>query len=124
MEMNLNNIMFDFSRRFLFRSSLSTMLLAYTFIEFQRLSLECFPKSFEMYTSVCAAQVVPESLRSSVYAFDRCFEGAISALSNPLVGIIAERCFGYVTQWQGISPERQLSNARALGNGLLVRFLD
>jgi hypothetical protein len=56
-----------------------------------------------------------------VYAFDRCFEGAISALSAPLVGIIAERCFGYVTDWQGIMPGQQLRNAHALGNALLVR---
>lgn len=66
-------------------------------------------------------QVVPEGLRSSVYAFDRCFEGAISALSAPLVGLIAERWFGYTSDWSAHpSPARQLSNARALGNGLLV----
>ena len=65
-------------------------------------------------------QVVPEGLRSSVYAFDRCFEGALSALSAPLVGLIAERWFGYTTHWGDPTPSRQLSNARALGNGLLV----
>ena len=66
--------------------------------------------------------MVPASLRSSVYAFDRCFEGAVSALSAPLVGVVAERCFGYVTAFhEAPSPSRQLSNARALGSGLLVR---
>ena len=37
-------------------------------------------------------QVVPEALRSRVYAFDRCFEGAVAAFSGPLVGIVAARC--------------------------------
>ncbi len=65
-------------------------------------------------------QVVPEELRSSVYAFDRCFEGALSALSAPLVGLIAERWFGYTSDWGDPTPAHQLSNAHALGNGLLV----
>ena len=65
-------------------------------------------------------QVVPESLRSSIYAFDRCFEGAISALSAPLVGLIAERWYHYASAFHGSTPQQQLSNAAALGNGLLV----
>ena len=65
-------------------------------------------------------QVVPESLRSSIYAFDRCFEGAISALSAPLVGLIAERWYHYTSAFHGSTPQQQLSNAAALGNGLLV----
>lgn len=36
------------------------------------------------------------------------------------MGLIAERWFGYVSDWRDPSPARQLSNARALGNGLLV----
>lgn len=66
-------------------------------------------------------QVVPESLRSSIYAFDRCFEGAISALSAPLVGLVAERWFHYTSSFHGSTPQQQLANATALGNGLLVR---
>ena len=66
-------------------------------------------------------QVVPESQRSSIYAFDRCFEGAISALSAPLVGLIAERWFHYTSNFHGSTPKQQLSNASALGDGLLVR---
>ena len=64
--------------------------------------------------------MVPESLRSSIYAFDRCFEGAISALSAPLVGLIAERWYHYASAFHGSTPQQQLSNADALGNGLLV----
>lgn len=65
-------------------------------------------------------QVVPEARRSSVYAFNRCFEGAISALSAPLVGLIAERWFHYRSASQGSTPRQQLRNATALGDGLLV----
>ena len=66
-------------------------------------------------------QVVPESRRSSIYAFDRCFEGAISALAAPLVGLVAERWFHYTSNFHGSTPQQQLSNATALGDGLLVR---
>ena len=32
------------------------------------------------------ADIVPEHLRSTVYAFDRSFEGAVAACAAPLVG--------------------------------------
>ena len=35
--------------------------------------------------SLCS-EVVPEQLRSTVYAFDRSFEGAVGATAAPLVG--------------------------------------
>ncbi|PNG99194.1 hypothetical protein TSOC_015032, partial [Tetrabaena socialis] len=41
------------------------------------------------------AEIVPPSMRNLVYAFDRSFEGAISALGAPLVGLAAERWFGF-----------------------------
>ena len=34
------------------------------------------------------AEIVPEQLRSVVYAFDRSFEGAIAACAAPLVGAL------------------------------------
>ena len=42
-------------------------------------------------------QIVPESIRTSVYAFDRCITGAIGAAFTPLAGILAERVFGFKT---------------------------
>jgi hypothetical protein len=41
------------------------------------------------------AEIVAPSKRSLIYAFDRCFEGALAACATPLVGVIAERIFGY-----------------------------
>jgi hypothetical protein len=38
---------------------------------------------------------VPENLRNIIYAFDRSFEMAIAAASNPVVGILAEKLFGF-----------------------------
>ncbi len=34
-------------------------------------------------------------MRNLIYAFDRSFEGAIAALGAPLVGMAAERWFGF-----------------------------
>eukprot|EP00198_Chlamydomonas_reinhardtii_P001999 XP_001691335.1 predicted protein [Chlamydomonas reinhardtii] len=41
------------------------------------------------------AEIVPPDMRNLVYAFDRALEGAISALGAPLVGMAAERWFGF-----------------------------
>ena len=39
-------------------------------------------------------QVVPERIRTSVYAFDNCASGASGALGAPLIGVLAEKLFG------------------------------
>ena len=41
------------------------------------------------------AEIVPPEQRTLVYAFDRSFEMAIAALAAPIVGILAERLFGF-----------------------------
>lgn len=56
-----------------------------------------------------------------VYAFDRCFEGAVAAFATPLVGLISERMFGF----SGAStvtgdPKIDVPNAVALGSALLA----
>ncbi|KAL4424385.1 hypothetical protein ABPG75_001686, partial [Micractinium tetrahymenae] len=67
------------------------------------------------------AEVTPARQRSLIYAFDRCFEGAVAACAAPLVGKLAQRIFGFsgagtVTH----DRERDLANAAALGNALLA----
>ncbi|KAG2486460.1 hypothetical protein HYH03_014907 [Edaphochlamys debaryana] len=76
------------------------------------------------------AEIVPPDLRNLVYAFDRSFEGAISALGAPLVGLAAERWFGFSgavaneeacehrTAMGGPPPD--LARARALGDAMLM----
>lgn len=41
------------------------------------------------------AEIVPARLRSSIYSYDRCFESALAACAAPIVGIIAEKVFGF-----------------------------
>ncbi|BDA50407.1 hypothetical protein COCOBI_16-0830 [Coccomyxa sp. Obi] len=67
------------------------------------------------------AEIVPPELRNMIYAFDRSFEGAIAACGAPLVGILAERVFGFKGAAE-IDPgdvDQNLGKARALGNALL-----
>ena len=45
-----------------------------------------------------AAEIVPPHLRNMIYAFDRSFEMAIAACGAPLVGILAERVFGFTVR--------------------------
>ena len=72
------------------------------------------------------AEIVPEQLRSAVYAFDRSFEGAVGATAAPLVGLVAEKVFGYAgSLGGGIAQDAALvlANARALGNSMLILLL-
>ena len=72
------------------------------------------------------AEIVPEQLRSAVYAFDRSFEGAVGATAAPLVGLVAERIFGYQGSLGGNvapAPALVLANAQALGNSMLILLL-
>lgn len=45
------------------------------------------------------AEIVPPHLRTVIYAFDRSFESAVAASAAPLVGLLAEKAFG----WQASS---------------------
>lgn len=67
------------------------------------------------------AEIVPPKQRNLVYAFDRCFEGAIAAFATPLVGILAERMFGF-SGTSTVTGDREVDerNARALGQALLT----
>jgi len=73
------------------------------------------------FNNPCFAEIVPEEMRTMIYAFDRSLEMALAALAAPLVGILAERVFGYEgTASASKRPGENLHNAEALGNALLV----
>lgn len=44
------------------------------------------------------AEIVPPHLRNLIYAFDRCFEGAVAACATPFVGLLAEKIFGFTVR--------------------------
>ncbi|KAK9813231.1 hypothetical protein WJX72_011069 [[Myrmecia] bisecta] len=72
--------------------------------------------------SAMFAEIVPEQLRSTVYAFDRSFEGAVAACGAPLVGLLAEKVFGFegsVTQTAEAVAGRDFTNAAALSSSLV-----
>mmetsp|Transcript_16591 Transcript_16591/g.43015 ORF Transcript_16591/g.43015 Transcript_16591/m.43015 type:complete len:537 (+) Transcript_16591:330-1940(+) len=74
------------------------------------------------------SEIVPDHLRSMIYAYDRCMEVAIAACATPVVGLVAEHWYGYVgavARQQGpggamAHSERNAQNAAALGDSLLV----
>ena len=86
-------------------------------------------------------QIVPEAVRTSVYAFDKSIVMALGAISTPLSGLLAEKVFGATTlsahkplQKGGghahapapaMAQEHanNLTNAHALENGLLTTLL-
>mmetsp|Transcript_12335 Transcript_12335/g.34636 ORF Transcript_12335/g.34636 Transcript_12335/m.34636 type:complete len:131 (+) Transcript_12335:3-395(+) len=69
------------------------------------------------------SEIVPEHLRSMIFAYDRCLEGGIAAMITPAVGVIAQRVFHYHTPTPGedLTPSDREANALALGNALVVR---
>ncbi len=76
--------------------------------------------------SAIFAEIVPDHLRSTVYAFDRCFEGALGATAAPLVGLLAEKAFGFsgtLGQSADAAQATALSNAHALSRAMLVLLL-
>ncbi|XP_049384283.1 uncharacterized protein LOC125848463 [Solanum stenotomum] len=63
------------------------------------------------------AEVVPSKHRTMIYAFDRAFEGSFSSFAAPIVGILAEKMYGYDAK----SVDPLLGSARealALSKGL------
>ncbi|KAK1651953.1 hypothetical protein QYE76_069758 [Lolium multiflorum] len=69
------------------------------------------------------AEVVPEKARTTVYALDRFFETILSSFAPTLVGILAERVFGYKPAASGaavIDTERE--NAAALARAVFAEI--
>ena len=68
--------------------------------------------------SALFADIVPVQLRSTIYAFDRSFEGAVAACGAPLVGLIAERA-GFLESGE-LTGAGTARNADALAHSLLL----
>ncbi|KAI5079268.1 hypothetical protein GOP47_0004747 [Adiantum capillus-veneris] len=72
------------------------------------------------------AEIVPQKMRTSIYALDRSFESLLASFAPPLVGILAEDVFGYVVSApqtsEATSRMPDTENARALGKALFVAF--
>ncbi|RLN15480.1 hypothetical protein C2845_PM02G32950 [Panicum miliaceum] len=69
-------------------------------------------------TNPIFAEIVPEKARTTVYALDRCFESVLASFGSPLVGILAERVFGYQPGTPGKSAEADHKNADALSKAI------
>ncbi|RLN34272.1 uncharacterized protein C2845_PM03G33220 [Panicum miliaceum] len=75
---------------------------------YQRLGLE----------SPIFAEIVPERSRTSIYALDRSFEAALSSFAPPIVGILAQRVYGYTPDGKGESAQQDRRNADSLAKAL------
>ncbi|CAM6101281.1 unnamed protein product [Calypogeia fissa] len=66
------------------------------------------------------AEIVPEELRTTVYAVDLAFEKSLAASGAPLVGLLAEHLFGFRTLDPNASVGKDISNAKALSKALFT----
>ncbi|XP_047051399.1 uncharacterized protein LOC124656754 [Lolium rigidum] len=64
------------------------------------------------------AEIVPEKSRTSIYALDRSFETVLSSFAPPIVGILAQRVYGYRPGDKGLDPRLDRENAASLAKAL------
>jgi hypothetical protein len=64
------------------------------------------------------AEIVPEKSRTSIYALDRSFETVLSSFAPPIVGILAQRVYGYRPDDKGLGPRLDRENAASLAKAL------
>ncbi|XP_043709673.1 multidrug resistance protein 2-like [Telopea speciosissima] len=64
------------------------------------------------------AEVVPAKHRTMIYAFDRAFEGSFSSFAAPIVGMVAEKVYGYDSKSANL-VSGSAKEAFALSRGLL-----
>lgn len=88
-----------------------------------RISLlsKCLTYVAECVCSSCSpifAEIVPEKSRTSIYALDRSFESVLSSFAPPIVGLLAERVYGYRPNDKGESVEQDRENAASLAKAL------
>ncbi|KAG0587207.1 hypothetical protein KC19_2G148100 [Ceratodon purpureus] len=76
------------------------------------------------------AEIVPAQARTTIYALDRSFESMLSSFAPPVVGILAEKYYGYIPPKPGtdhnaellIDKENALSLSKALYTATVVPF--
>ncbi|KAL6619274.1 hypothetical protein ACP70R_034413 [Stipagrostis hirtigluma subsp. patula] len=68
------------------------------------------------------AEVVPAKARTTVYALDMCMETMLASFGAPVLGVLAERVFGYQPAASGTSAESDRENAAALGKAMLAEI--
>nr|CAB3453255.1 unnamed protein product [Digitaria exilis] len=64
------------------------------------------------------AEIVPEKSRTSIYALDRSFESVLSSFAPPIVGLLAQRVYGYKPDDKGESVQQDRENAASLAKAL------
>uniref|UniRef100_A0A0E0M0J2 Major facilitator superfamily (MFS) profile domain-containing protein n=1 Tax=Oryza punctata TaxID=4537 RepID=A0A0E0M0J2_ORYPU len=64
------------------------------------------------------AEIVPEKSRTSIYALDRSFESVLASFAPPIVGILAQRVYGYRPDNKGQSVQLDRENAASLAKAL------
>ncbi|TVU47869.1 hypothetical protein EJB05_07485, partial [Eragrostis curvula] len=68
------------------------------------------------------AEIVPEKAKTTVYALHKCFETVFESFGTPVVGILAERVFGYQPAGSGTSAAADRKNAAALGKAVFAEI--
>ncbi|EES13816.1 hypothetical protein BDA96_07G133400 [Sorghum bicolor] len=68
------------------------------------------------------AEIVPEKARTTVYALDKCFEAVFASFASPIVGVLAERVFGYKPVSSDTSVETDRENAAALAKAVYTEI--
>ncbi|KAJ7556696.1 hypothetical protein O6H91_05G094500 [Diphasiastrum complanatum] len=59
------------------------------------------------------AEIVPERSRTSIYALDRSFESVLASFAPPIVGLLAEKVYGYVPTLVGLDRQAAVNMDRA-----------
>jgi len=68
------------------------------------------------------AEIVPEKARTTVYALDKCFEAVFASFAPPIVGVLAERVFGYKPGSSDTSVDTDRENAAALAKAVYTEI--
>jgi hypothetical protein len=72
------------------------------------------------------AEIVPERSRTTIYALDNSFESVLSSFAPPIVGILAQRLYGYKvpkTSSDSVKVETDRENAQSLAKALFMSFV-